>query len=272
MVKMKSFGPNAPHKPSSAFILFLRYRCSQSSDLNSLPFVEKRRRISTEWASLAQEQKQIYIDQATAERKIYEEKFAEYKKTDEYKQWLAKNANNKSSRGKTGKFAKDMNGDADCFDDEFASKFRRIPIFTPEFLEYNRQREMQLRNLRKEVIKQEEETASFTAHIDSLASANTSMTQQIKSAEESLAAEEKLISKLKQELVASFSSLQLPSLESSTRSPSKAIDRIASDNVDLYLSKLAELVNSGHNEALKAKAKECLIAALQSKSLSLCSL
>lgn len=151
MVKMRSFGPNAPQKPSNAFMLFLRHRCNQSSDLSSLPFVEKRRHISTMWASLAQEQKQIYIDQATAERRTYEKKFAEYKKTDEYKQWLAKNANNKSSRGKTGKFVKDMNGDAGYFDDEFAFKFRRIPIFTPEFLEYNRKREMQLRNLRKEV-------------------------------------------------------------------------------------------------------------------------
>ncbi|VUZ47860.1 unnamed protein product, partial [Hymenolepis diminuta] len=265
---MRSHGPNAPQKPTSAFMYFLRHQCSQSNDLDSLSFNEKRSYASKIWQSMTREQKQVYYDKVRAEQKAYDVKLAEYKKTDEYKQWLVKHENSRTARGKGGKSTKDTNGDADSIDDEFSSKFRRIEIFTPEFLDYNKQREMQLRNLRKEVTKQEEETASFSAHIDGLSSANAAMTQQIKLAEESLAQEEKLVSKLYQELTANFSSLQLSNLEFSPRSPSKSL---VSNNIDSYLSKLVELVNSGHNEALKTKVKECLVAAIQSKSLSLCS-
>nr|CUU99004.1 hypothetical transcript [Hymenolepis microstoma] len=253
-------------------LLAVWYQCSQSNDLDSLPFNEKRSYASKIWQSMSQEQKQVYYDKVRTEQKAYDIKLAEYKKTDEYRQWLIKHENNKASRGKNGKPAKDMNGETDSVDDEFASKFRRIEIFTPEFLDYNKQREMQLRNLRKEVTKQEEETASFSTHIDGLSSANSAMTQQIKSSEESLAQEEKLFTKFYQELAAAFSSLQLPNLESSPRSHGKSFDRITPNNVESFLSKLMELIHSGHNEVLKAKAKECLTAAIQSNSLSLCSI
>lgn len=149
--EMRSHGPNAPQKPTSAFMYFLRHQCSQSNDLDSLSFNEKRSYASKIWQSMSREQKQVYYDKVRAEQKAYDVKLAEYKKTDEYKQWLVKHENSRTARGKGGKSTKDTNGDADSIDDEFSSKFRRIEIFTPEFLDYNKQREMQLRNLRKEV-------------------------------------------------------------------------------------------------------------------------
>lgn len=150
---MRPLGPNAPPRPSSAFNLYMRKRCSQSAELNSRPFNERRRMISIEWSALPQDQKQVYHEQATVERLNYEEKFAEYKKTDEYKEWVIKQKVNKAVRRKNGKVSsKDTHDDADSFDDEYSSKIRRVPIFTHEFLEYNRERETALRNIRKQVI------------------------------------------------------------------------------------------------------------------------
>ena len=149
---MRTFGPNAPAKPSSAFNIYMRKRCSQSAELNSRPFNERRRIISSEWSALSQDQKQVYHEQAILERTTYEEKFAEYKKTDEYKEWVIKQKDNKAVRRKNGKLSsKEVHDDADSFDDEYSSKIRRVPIFTHEFLEYNRERETSLRNIRKQV-------------------------------------------------------------------------------------------------------------------------
>ncbi|CDI97051.1 High mobility group protein 20A [Echinococcus multilocularis] len=271
---MRSSGPNAPPKPSSAFTLYMRHRCSQSNDLISRPFNERRRIISSEWSSLSQEQKQIYYKQAIVERTKYEEEFAEYKKTDEYKDWLAKQEHNKSlSRKKNGKSSsKEPHEDFDSFEDEYSSKFRRIPIFTHEFLEYNRERETSLRHIRKQVTKLDEETALLSKHIDNLAGAETNLEQQIKLAEATLASEESILAKLNKELVVTFSDLPVPNPDVSARSPNKGVERINPNNIESYLSRLAELTSSGHHEALKAKARDRLKAAVQCGTLSVCSI
>ncbi|KAL5971296.1 High mobility group protein 20A [Taenia solium] len=268
---MRSYGPNAPLKPSSAFNLYMRYRSSQSNELSSLPFNERRRMISSEWASLPQEQKDMYYKQAIVERTRYEEEFAEYKKTDEYKNWLAKQEYNKSlQRKKNGKSSsKETHEDVDSFEDEYSSKFRRIPIFTHEFLEYNRERETSLRHIRKQVTKLDEETALLSKHIDNLAGAETTLEQQIKSAEATLASEESVLAKLNKELVATFSDLPIPIADASNRSPNKSAERINPNNIESYLSRLAELASSGHHEPLRAKARERLKAAMQCGTLTM---
>ncbi|VDM32747.1 unnamed protein product [Hydatigera taeniaeformis] len=251
----------------------MRYRSSQSSDLNSRPFNERRRIISVEWSSLPQEQKEIYYKQAIVERTKYEEVFAEYKKTEEYKRWLARQEYKKSlQRKKNGKSSKEIHDDIDSFDDEYSSKFRRIPIFTHEFLEYNREREMSLRHIRKQVTKLDEETALLREHVNNLASAETSLEQQIKQAEATLASEENVLVKLNKELVATFSDLPVPNSDNSARSPNKGGERINPNNVESYLSRLAELISSGHHEPLKAKARERLKAAMQCGTLSMYSI
>ncbi|KAL5105449.1 High mobility group protein 20A [Taenia crassiceps] len=257
---MRTYGPNAPPKPSSAFNLYMRYRSSQSNDLSSRPFNERRRMISSEWSSLPQEQKDVYYKQAIVERAKYEEEFAEYKKTDEYKSWLAKQEYNKSlQRKKNGKSSsKETHEDVDSFEDEYSSKFRRISIFTHEFLEYNRERETSLRHIRKQVTKLDEETALLK--------------QQIKLAEAALASEEIVLAMLNKELLATFSDLPIPNSDASTRSPNKGAEKMNLNNIESYLSKLAEMACSGHHESLTAKARERLKAAMQCGTLSMCSI
>uniref|UniRef100_A0A5K3ESG5 HMG box domain-containing protein n=1 Tax=Mesocestoides corti TaxID=53468 RepID=A0A5K3ESG5_MESCO len=266
---MRNSGPNAPSRPRSAFNLYMQYRLSHDEDLVARPFIERRRLIGGEWSAMSQQQKQIYRDQAICEREKYLKEFDEYKKTDEYKEWIAKQEISQSL--KRGKKTTGKHNVEDGLGDGVSSKFRRVPIFTQEFLEYNRQREMSLRHLRKQVTKLDEETALLSKHVENLANAGNNLEQQIKAAEAQLSLEEAVVQKFCKELVTTFADLPVPTLDKSTRSPSKGSERITLSSVDSYLSRLAELSSSGNHETLRTTAVEFLRAAIRSKKLTMCS-
>lgn len=151
--QVKLSGPNAPTRPRSSFNLFMQSRLSQSAEISSRTFAERSRILGGEWSALSKEDKQMFNEQATREREKYKEDLAAYKNTQEYKDWVAKHEGEQAASVNKGgkrpiKLQMDPDGD---LSDSISSKVARIPIFTHEFLEYNRQREMSLRQLRKQV-------------------------------------------------------------------------------------------------------------------------
>ncbi|KAL7059677.1 hypothetical protein AAHC03_013245 [Spirometra sp. Aus1] len=270
----KASDPNAPTRPRSSFNLYMRHRISQSEALSSKPFGERNRLIGLEWATLPPEQKQIFNEQASREREKYKADLEAYKQTQAFKDWQAKQEGLKASlspksgkRGPKGKRTHEPETDTTS-----PPKTYRIPIFSEEFLAYNRQREMTLRNLRKQATQLEEETALLSKHVENLANASTKLELQIKNTEAQLAAEEALTQRFRKELTATFAELPVPTNGDVPRSPSsaKGFERITISSAESYMARLCELVSSGQHEDLKARAVELLKNAVRTKSLTLC--
>ncbi|VDL90514.1 unnamed protein product [Schistocephalus solidus] len=248
----KACDPNAPARPRSSFNLYMRHRISQSEALSSKPFGLPRAR-------------------------EYKADFEAYKQTQAFKDWQAKQEGLKGSlspksskRGPKGKRTHEPE-----IDMASSPKTPRIPIFSEEFLAYNRQREMALRNLRKQATQLEEETALLSKHVENLTNASAKLELQIKSTEAQLAAEEALTQRFRKELTATFAevrSLPVPTNGDVPRSPSsaKGFERITISSAESYMARLCELVCSGQHEDLKSKAVELLKSAVRTKSLTLC--
>ncbi|VDP94537.1 unnamed protein product [Echinostoma caproni] len=135
---------NAPRKPLTAFMLFMKARRSSSEYVASLPFKERNRLLGAEWSELPKDEKQAYCSKAAEEREKYKVLLAEYKSTDAYKAWLASSDNHvKKSKGKRG-LARESEPNP------YESNFK-VSIFTGDFLQYNRLREVVLRQLKKQV-------------------------------------------------------------------------------------------------------------------------
>lgn len=141
----KSVDKNAPRKPLTAFMMFMKERRSTCENLASLTFRERNRILGAEWSQMSNEQKQIYCSRAAEEREKYNALLAEYKCSDSYKAWLASNDGNhiKKPRRKKGESSVP---ERDSRESDF-----KVSIFTTEFLQYNRLREVILRQLKKQV-------------------------------------------------------------------------------------------------------------------------
>ncbi|CAH8599278.1 unnamed protein product [Schistosoma turkestanicum] len=261
------YDKNAPRRPLSAFMLFMKKRREESEYIASKPFSERNRIISTEWAALSAEEKQIYTDQAAEARESYKKLFAEYKTTDNYKKWLASNEmiNTNGSKAGCKRPVKQMshnknnnnNIEEDC----------KISIFTHEFLEYNRLREVILRQLKKQVSQLEEETALLSKHVENLVNAENRTKLQINTTKELLTNEENLLKQLCKELTVALSDVTLPNNTSDISL--KGVERITETSVESFLSRLENLKTSSSYTELSTKIIQLIHLACQKKTIKL---
>jgi len=117
--------------------------------------------MAAEWRSLTDEQKKPYIDEAAIDRAKFEQLSEEYRKTDAYKEFSKKKKAMQLTTRKNGK--KGRMGDNELNEEDLL-KAGDIPIFSDKFIEFNRERETLLRNLRKEVGRLEEEEKHLKEH------------------------------------------------------------------------------------------------------------
>lgn len=152
MAKFKQ-GKNAPRRPLSSFALFVRQRKLTCPEIASKSIAELNRLLASEWSTMSADDKQVFQDEANKERVDYKRAYEEYKQTNEYKNWL-------ELKNKQKGLVKSKGNLKDCRkkranqvqqDDAYEDKCR-VSIFTVEFLEYNRIRELTLRQLKKQVI------------------------------------------------------------------------------------------------------------------------
>ncbi|KAA3672060.1 uncharacterized protein DEA37_0004840 [Paragonimus westermani] len=256
---------NAPKKPPTAFMLFMKQRRLQSKHLASLSFGERNRAVGAEWGALTFEEKAVFFDQAKEEREKYSQLFTEYKKSDAYKAWLASTENTetkgKKSNGKSGK--RSLSSDASgTVQPDF-----KVPIFTHEFLEYNRLREAILRQLKKQAAQLEEETALLSKHVDNLVNAEARTKAQLQASEEQFATDEQLLKRLHKELVASLHEIAVP--YASANPTAKSTEHITETSVESFLSQLGLLHKSQMNVDVTNKAIQSLRVAISKKMLKL---
>ncbi|THD23965.1 High mobility group protein 20A [Fasciola hepatica] len=261
----RSVDKNAPRKPLTAFMMFMKERRSNSESLASLPFGERNRILGAEWSQMSKEQKQVYSSRAAEERAKYNVLLAEYKSSESYKTWLASN----EGYVKNPKRKKGVQPEAER--DSRESNFR-VSIFTTEFLQYNRLREVVLRQLKKQAIQLEEETALLSKHVENLVHAETRTKTQLQSCSEQLANDEQIQKRLYRELVAALAEVSLPCSGGTSDSISLGTEHITETSVQSFFTQLEQLKQDQKHPELIIKAQELLETAISKKILKLVSL
>ena len=179
--------PGAPKQPLSGYVHFLNFRRdSVRKEFPEMSFAEISKKLAQEWSQLDAEEKQTYVKKAEEDKERYNREFSEYQRTDAYKQFvtmqkekekLAKNqaestpsgsgnagTSSTGSKKKKGSFKdnkeKSSSTSAMKMDEDTnpgspsSGSFLDIPIFREDFLEHNKSREAELKQLRKQVIVQ----------------------------------------------------------------------------------------------------------------------
>ena len=168
--------PGAPKQPLSGYVHFLNFRRdSVRKEFPEMSFADISKKLAQEWSQLDASDKQTYAKKAEEDKERYNREFSEYQQTDEYKKFLAmekdreKNhaesatgsgGNLGSSAGSGSKKKKSSSKEKVIKMEEQetnpaspanSGSFLDIPIFRDEFLEHNKAREAELKQLRKQV-------------------------------------------------------------------------------------------------------------------------
>lgn len=137
-----------PQKPLNAYNWYIKENREKIRAQNpTWNFTEITKKLAQDWKSLTAAQKQQYTDSAEVDKERYARELSAYKQSDAYRSFI-KNQKNKDSIKKlkensNNSLPEDLNqdkNDGTGFD---------IPIFTEEFLDHNKLREAELRQLRK---------------------------------------------------------------------------------------------------------------------------
>ena len=273
VLKMKD--PNAPHRPVNPFMLYLRKnraRMKQQHPEASVPDITKL--LSQEWMKLSEEEKKPYAEEAAALKVKYLQDLSAYMESDAHQSFkrglLAKqskkgveNVATSSSSSlvvpkKRGRPRKIRPGEEAPPSPSKTPVKTRIPlqvkkesqvnqtvsignikVFTDEFLENNRERESELRKLRKLATDFEEQNAILSKHIDNMKAAESKLAlETLQMNERNQSVEEHLL-RLKKEFVECFATVAIPGTK----------EYPSLETVDEYLDKLHRKLTQGRASA-----------------------
>ncbi|XP_063228914.1 high mobility group protein 20A [Bacillus rossius redtenbacheri] len=159
----------APRQPLTGYVRFLNDRREKVRAENpNLPFPEITKRLAVEWSQLQADQKQMYLDAAEQDRERYLKELHAYKQTEAYKLFMQKQAQKKQ---RDDKMATDAAAHEEEPEQESDMPGFDIPIFTEEFLDHNKGREAELRQLRKANTDYEQQNAVLHKHIETMQAA-----------------------------------------------------------------------------------------------------
>ena len=237
--------PGAPKINLSAYVHFLNERReSKRNECPDLSFIELSKELASEWSALDSESKIPYNIKAEKDKERYGKEFSVYQKTDEYKEHLEEVKKHKkaeaeekerqkkeskaikaaskataASSSTTASHSADKSGAATPNDNvENSSAIEDLtgaaaglnfPIFTKEFLEHNKTKETELRQLKRQVIEMEEQNAKLESHVDSMKAAIRKLETESKQQQENNAAIVKHLDELKNLVVTRMRGVRL---------------------------------------------------------------
>jgi len=188
------------------------------------------KKLAAEWSALAEPEKNKYNELAKRDKDRYDKEFSDYQHTESYKHYLESQREQGGSTGgeprvkkkkKTTGSSIARDSKRNSFDEsdgevvvaepqrENANSFD-IPIFTEEFLDHNKARELELRQLRKQTTEFEEQNAVLGKHIDSMKSAISKLEVETVQQRQNNAGLQQQLDMLRQMVVSSFRGVQLP--------------------------------------------------------------
>ena len=236
---------NAPHKPLNGYVLFLnqnRARILQENPGVEFPDVTKK--LAAEWAQLADEKRQPFLQQAEQDRQRYRQELQQYKASDAFRAFQQSllpadphsgraaggdvvvvrkkpgpKPKNKAAatepaagRAAAGPYVTSRTEESpSATPDSWQTPSKSdIPIFTDEFLDHNKVRETELRKLRKMTTEYEEQNAILFKHIDKMKAAEIKLKAEMVQMAEKNVAVEQTLNHLKNEVVAAFANWPIP--------------------------------------------------------------
>lgn len=137
-----------------------------------------------------------------------------------------------------------------------------IPIFREEFLEHNKAREAELKQLRKQANEFEEQNAILQKHVENMRSAIGKLEQETTQQQENNAALAKHLDAMRRLVITHFQGVTLPLCDGSqnpinTTTNSKEEFKLTMENVDDFMARLRAIVyeKSNENEQLLVKVR-----------------
>uniref|UniRef100_A0A915Q3U4 HMG box domain-containing protein n=1 Tax=Setaria digitata TaxID=48799 RepID=A0A915Q3U4_9BILA len=163
---------NAPKRPRTAYVHFVNARRKELADSGEHETLRQRSflaDIGKQWKVLSDDQKKFYLDKSAKEHADYKKAMEEYKKTEAYSLFQVKKERLRKQRMQELKKRK---YGVKCSDEEEDAKGGAvagdIPIFSREFLAYNKSQESKCKKLRKMVSAFQEEKDLLIADIAKL--------------------------------------------------------------------------------------------------------
>ncbi|KAL0883084.1 hypothetical protein ABMA27_016550 [Loxostege sticticalis] len=286
----------APRQPLTGYVRYLNERRDQlRAEQPDLGFAELTRQLASEWSKLPAEEKQQYLDAADQDKERYIKEWAEYKKTDAYKEFRRQQMEQKESVGPTKKIKQNpaldqsvpnpvvtaptaeqnpgsANGSSTgagaapivtprqqtpprprpCITpasgEELHNGDTDIPIFTDQFLQHNKLRESELRQLRKANSDYEQQNAILQRHAEEVSGATARLRAETAAAAERTAALLAHRRALVAALVQALQSLAIPG------GPAGATEA----NIEEYMEKLQSLATESKTNAAVKQARDIL--------------
>ncbi|KAH9629479.1 hypothetical protein HF086_015809 [Spodoptera exigua] len=281
----------APRQPLTGYVRYLNERRDQlRAEQPDLGFAELTRQLASEWSKLPAEEKKQYLDAADQDKERYLREWAEYKKTDAYKEFrrqqleqkdpnFSKKAKHNSSDTSVPTGIQpapvDQNSTANtnsgttpasinvprqptpprprpCITpasgEELTAGDTDIPIFTDQFLQHNKLRESELRQLRKANSDYEQQNAILQRHAEEVSGATAKLRVETAAAAERTAA---LLAHRRALVAALVQALQLVAIPGG---PTGATEQ----NIEEYLEKLQTLATEGKNSPVVKQVRDIL--------------
>nr|XP_018917477.1 PREDICTED: high mobility group protein 20A-like [Bemisia tabaci] len=236
--KKSSRDATAPRHPLTGYVRFLNDRREKARAENpNLSFSELQKLLGNEWNQLPQNQKQQYLIAAEQDKERYSQEMAAYRQTDAYRDFVQNKLKKKSKQ--------DRNEDEN--DKEFEYSGYDISIFTEEFLEHNKVRETELRQLRKSATNYEQQNAILLKHLDNMKTAVEKLQSETAQQEAANTSMQKHLQDLRQNLSQKFAALPLPG---TNETPTL-------QTIDNYMSQmLSTLMATPPNQAFNKSVKD----------------
>lgn len=230
---------SAPRLPLTGYIRFLNENREKVRLENpSASFSEVTRILAGEWSKLSTNEKQRYLDEAEKDKERYIKELEKYQQTDAYKIF---------TKQKQEKKCKDMMDDSQGGYSYQSSTIEMlnpeggheedipgfdIPIFTEEFLDHNKAREAELRQLRKSNTEYEEQNAILSKHIENMKMAIEKLEVETLQQRNNSNALQQHLGELRSTLADSFSNIPLPG--------TNEVPTI--ETIDMYMTKLHSMI------------------------------
>lgn len=238
----------APRVPLTGYVRYLNDRREAVRSGNpNLSFAEITKMLASEWSNLPADKKQEYLDAAEQDRERYTREYNAYKQTEAYKQFTKQKNEKKLKEAKDKEDIKSATPISqnhitikDTQDVDFTNL--DIPIFTEEFLDHNKTRDAELRQLRKINTDYEQQNAILSKHIENMKTAITKLESEIMQQEKNNVSLQQHLTYLRTTLTNGFSGVKLP-----------GIKEVATlQNIDNYMNNLHSILleNSSHDTNL----------------------
>ncbi|RZC39181.1 high mobility group protein 20A [Asbolus verrucosus] len=236
----------APRHPLTGYVRYLNDRREAVRSANpNLSFAEITKMLANEWTNLPTDRKQQYLDAAEQDRERYTREYNAYKQTDAYKLFTQQQNEKKLKESKDDTKATNIIQSQPVVNKEIQDMdFGNfdIPIFTEEFLDHNKMRDSELRQLRKSNTDYEQQNAILQKHIENMKDAIAKLESEIVQQEKNNASLQKHLDHLRGTLTSGFSGVKLPGIK----------EVATQQNIDSYMTNLHSILleNSSHDANL----------------------